>query len=247
VDEFTEIMKELQKIKSENLQLLSGLSNNSSQNNNKKDEDLEFSDINLTGDSSETLVLDEEKLLKKILELEQKQTKFEKVLTLLSKYNKEKIEKIEKQLEIISKALVNPLITLLKTDAAISKEIKSLNKNLNDVKNKTLNLEKNINDLMKKTVETKFNSLEQSLKNLEKKTQKDDLLVQKVDQLLNLMDKFVKNQVIEIKLINEQSKKVLENEKNNEILLKDLEKKVLLLIEELDSIKKILLSNSKPK
>ena len=66
-----------------------------------------------------------------------------------------------------------------------------------------------------------------------------------MNELIRFMSKFIKNELAEIKLLIEQNKKVLDNQEKDREFLKDLEKKVLFLIEEINYIKKFLLENIK--
>ncbi|HIQ51114.1 MAG TPA: hypothetical protein EYH54_04030, partial [Nautiliaceae bacterium] len=123
MDELSEIMNELRKLKQESSQLLNNLSDNTDISLKKEDYYFENKVDNL---ASEDLFLDSDRLIKKLLELEQKQLKLEKLIVALDNYNKEKIEKVEKYLEIISKSLANSIISLLKNNVSIDREIKEI-------------------------------------------------------------------------------------------------------------------------
>jgi len=234
VDELSEIMNELRKLKQESSQLLNNLSDNTDISLKKEDYYFENKVDNL---ASEDLFLDSDRLIKKLLELEQKQLKLEKLIVALDNYNKEKIEKVEKYLEIISKSLANSIISLLKNNVSIDREIKEIKNALSILKNlKGLN----VNDLNE--IKSRLSNLEDAL---QKNNSKEEQIIKKMNELIRFMSKFIKNELAEIKLLIEQNKKVLDNQEKDREFLKDLEKKVLFLIEEINYIKKFLLENIK--
>ena len=234
MDELSEIMNELRKLKQESSQLLNNLSDNTDISLKKEDYYFENKVDNL---ASEDLFLDSDRLIKKLLELEQKQLKLEKLIVALDNYNKEKIEKVEKYLEIISKSLANSIISLLKNNVSIDREIKEIKNALSILKNlKGLN----VNDLNE--IKSRLSNLEDAL---QKNNSKEEQIIKKMNELIRFMSKFIKNELAEIKLLIEQNKKVLDNQEKDREFLKDLEKKVLFLIEEINYIKKFLLENIK--